>query len=72
MLLYKVETFLITFSQLMKFFILKEKDKKKESLKINMCKAYDKINQNFLRTILLSMNFSHTWVNWIMEYVTVV
>ena len=41
-----------------------------EALKIDMCKAYDKVNWNFLRAVLLSMNFNHTWVNWIMECVT--
>ena len=40
------------------------------ALKIDMCKAYDKVNWNFLRAILHSMNFSHTLVNWIMECVT--
>ena len=35
-----------------------------------MCKAYDRVNWNFLKAVLLSMNFSNTWVNWIMECVT--
>ena len=39
-------------------------------MKIDMHRAYDKVNRNFLKIVLLSMNFSNTWVNWIMECVT--
>lgn len=40
------------------------------ALKIDMSKAYDRVNWNFLKVVLLSMNFSHTQVNWIMDCVT--
>ena len=32
-----------------------------------MCKAYDRVNWNFLKAVLLSMNFSYKWVNWVMQ-----
>ena len=37
-----------------------------------MFKAYDRVNWNFLKAILLSMNFSDKWIDWIMECVTFV
>ena len=37
-----------------------------------MCKAYGRVNWNFLKAVMLAMNFSNTWVNWIMECVTTV
>ena len=39
-------------------------------MKIDMSKAYDRIDWSFLRAILLTMNFSLIWVNWIIECVT--
>ena len=30
------------------------------ALKIDMCKAYDRVNWNFLKVVILSMNFSNT------------
>ena len=57
------------------FDILRKKKGRKKglgALKIDMSKAYDRINWNFLKAVLLSMNFSNTWVNWIMECVTFV
>ena len=52
----------------------KKKGRKKGfgALKIDMCKAYDRVNWNFLKAIMLAMNFSNTWVNWVMECVTTV
>ena len=52
----------------------KKKERKKgfKALTIDMCKAYDRVNRNFLKAVMLSMNFSNTWVNWIMECVTTV
>ena len=40
----------------------KKKGRKKGfgALKIDMYKAYDRINWNFLKAVLLSMNFSNT------------
>lgn len=37
-----------------------------------MSNAYDKLDLNFLKAILLAMNFSPNWVGWIMECVTTV
>lgn len=52
----------------------KKKGRKKGygTLKIDMCKAYDRVNWNFLKAVLLSMNFSNTWINWVMECVNTV
>ena len=52
----------------------KKKGRKKGfgALKINMCKAYDRVNWTFLQAVLLAMKFNPTWVNWIMECVTTV
>ena len=40
----------------------KKKGRKKGygALKIDMCKGYDRVNWNFLKVVLLSMNFSNT------------
>ena len=40
----------------------KKKGRKKGygALKIDMCKAYDRVNWNFLKVVILSMNFSNT------------
>lgn len=37
-----------------------------------MCKAYVRVSWSFLKAVLLSMNFSYTWINWVMECVTTV
>ena len=52
----------------------KKKGRKKGygALKIDMSKAYDRVNWNFLKAVLLSMNFGTTWINWVMECVTTV
>lgn len=42
------------------------------ALKIDMSKAYDRLDWNFLKGVLLSMRFSPKWVNWIMKCVTTV
>ena len=41
-------------------------------LKIDMSKAYDRVNWVFLKAVLVSMNFSSNWVNWILECVSTV
>ena len=59
----------------MKFLTYWEKRGRKKgfgAMKIDMSKAYDRIDWSFLRAILLTMNFSLIWVNWIMECVTTV
>ena len=35
-----------------------------------MCRAYDRVSWNFLRAVLTTMNFSSTWINWIMECIS--
>ena len=48
---------------------LKKKKGKKFSfgaLKIDMSKAYDKVNWNFLKAILTTMKFDPKWIRWIM------
>lgn len=40
------------------------------ALKIDMSKAYDRIDWNFLKAVLGAMNFNDRWVQWIMECVT--
>ena len=39
-------------------------------LKIDMRKAYDRVDWNFLKAVLIAMNFNDRWVQWIMECVT--
>lgn len=39
------------------------------ALKIDMSKAYDRIDWNFLKAVLGAMNFNDRWVQWIMECV---
>ena len=42
------------------------------ALKIDMKKAYDGVSWNFLRAVLIAMNFNQQWINWLMECVTLV
>ena len=35
-----------------------------------MSKAYDRVDWNFLKAVLIAMNFNDRWVNWIMVCVT--
>ena len=42
------------------------------ALKIDMSKAYDKVNWKFLKVVLVAMNFSPRWICWIMECVSTV
>ena len=55
------------------FEFLKKKRGRKTSfgaLKIDMSKAYDRLDWSFLKAVLMSMNFSTNWVKWIMECVS--
>ena len=54
--------------------VRKKKFRKKGygALKVDMCKTYDRVSWNFLRAVLISMNFSSTWINWIMECISLV
>ena len=40
------------------------------ALKIDISKAYARVNWNFLKAVLLSINFRDKWIDWIMECVT--
>ena len=37
------------------------------ALKIDICKAYDRVSWEFLKAVLISMNFNDSWIQWIME-----
>ena len=39
-------------------------------LKIDMNKAYDRVRWNFLKAVLIAVNFDAKWVKWLMECVT--
>ncbi|KAL0001694.1 hypothetical protein SO802_015475 [Lithocarpus litseifolius] len=55
------------------FDILKRKKGREKGfgvMKIDMCKAYDRVSCNFLKAVPLTMNFSSYWVNLIMECVS--
>lgn len=42
------------------------------ALKIDISKAYDRVDYKFLKVVLVAMNFSYKWVKWILECVTTV
>ncbi|GAA0148323.1 hypothetical protein LIER_36698 [Lithospermum erythrorhizon] len=42
------------------------------SIKLEMMKAYDRIEWSFLKAMIQQLNFSHKWINLIMDYVTLV
>ena len=42
------------------------------SVKDKHVKAYDKVNLNFLKAILIVMNFDTKWIKWFMECVSLV
>ena len=50
----------------------KKTDRKKGygALKVDMCKSYDRVSWNFLKTVLISMSFGNYWVHRIMECVS--
>ena len=53
--------------------VIRKKRGKKDSfgvLKIDMSKAYDKVNWNFLKAFLTVMNFDPKWIKWIVECVS--
>ena len=53
--------------------ILRKKKGRKNSfgaLKVYMKKAYDRVRWNFLKAVLMAMNFDQKWIKWIMECVT--
>ena len=54
------------------YYLGKKRGRKKcfGALKIDMTKAYDRVDWSFLKAILLAMNFNYRCVQWIMECVT--
>ena len=38
--------------------------------KLNLSKAYDRVDWGFLEQAMIKLGFSHQWVQWIMSYVT--
>jgi hypothetical protein len=42
------------------------------SYKLDLSKAYDRVDWHFLESTMLKMGFSHRWVQWIMACVTTV
>ena len=55
--------------------ILRKKKGRKNSfgiLKINISKAYDRVDWNFLKPNLITMKFEPKWIKWIIECVTTV
>ncbi|GAA0179179.1 hypothetical protein LIER_42205 [Lithospermum erythrorhizon] len=40
------------------------------SINLDMMKAYDRIEWSFLKEMMIQLNFSHKWINLIMDYVT--
>ena len=57
------------------FDILKRKKGRKKGfgvLKVDMCKAYDRVSWKFLKAVLLAMNFSRYWVNLIIGCVSTI
>lgn len=47
-------------------------ERRYRALKINMHKTYDRVSWSFLKAILTSMKFSVTWINQIMECISLV
>ena len=39
-------------------------------VKLDIAKAYDKLNWQFIRKVLKAFGFSQNWVNWIMQLVS--
>ena len=57
------------------FDMLRKMEKRKKfygALKIDISKAYDRVDWKFLKAVLVAMDFSSRWVRWILECVTTI
>jgi hypothetical protein len=52
--------------------IQQEKDPEKSfcAYKLDLSKAYDRVDWAFLEQVMLKLGFAHRWVKWIMQCVT--
>jgi len=39
-------------------------------MQLDIAKAYDKVNWNYIKKVLTAFGFDHNWVRWVMELVT--
>lgn len=39
-------------------------------MQLDIAKAYDKLNWNYIRKVRLAFGFDHNWVRWVMALVT--
>lgn len=39
-------------------------------MQLDIAKAYDKLNQNYIKKVLIAFRFDHNWVRWIMVLIT--
>ena len=39
-------------------------------MQLDIAKAYDKLNWNYIRKVLIAFGFDHNWVRWVMALVT--
>ena len=39
-------------------------------MQLDIAKAYDKLNWNYIRKVLLAFGFDHNWIRWVMALVT--
>ena len=49
---------------------LTSKRKARMIMQLDVAKAYDKLNWNYIRKILIAFGFDHNWVIWILALVT--
>ena len=40
------------------------------AIKLDIQKAYDRVNWSFLKVVLIKFGFNEVFINWIMEYIT--